>query len=166
MLRQFAVSLDEAKQIELAEIIIALMHGEQNTPATAPGPEDGILPDKTAYDSTANDETAKEEKLALEKAERERISGELQTSLQEMQTLKEQIAKLQTDFTALVSVLRERQQEDMTKAALQRVSSDETTVIKDETLETAIKTRSKGKGDEGVVQDMAQTIVGLFSGGN
>ena len=177
-LRVFAATLDEPKQKELAVIIIALDKVMAGAKPAVAKPANETPPDKTAYDATANDETAKEESQTSEavtvpsgevkkqpaSADTAAVEAEVTGLKQEVATLKESISTMGNILVELRDALVRKQQEDASRAAVQRASTSEDNVITSKEEVAAIKAQA-GEGT-GVLDSMAQSIVTILGGMN
>jgi hypothetical protein len=175
-LRLFAATLDEAKQMELAVIIIALDKALAGAKPEKAQPEDETPPDKTGYDTTANDETAKEAASSVSEAapapsgetatqdaskDRVAVDAEIASLKQELSAVKENLSTMGTILVELREALVRKQQEDVPRGVLQRASEAEDNTVSNKEAEDA-----KAKTSEGTdtVTAMAQSIVNLLGG--
>jgi hypothetical protein len=169
-LRQFAATLDEAKQIEIAPIIIEL--DKVLSQEEEPEPEDETPADSTGYDPTANDETAKEaeqtEPQATEKEAdaqppvEQEPSPEVTAALAEVDALKEQLQTLIDNINASFEEQKRKQQEEVPNIVLARAVQDPTNVITSRSEVQAIKAQTKD--DDSAVASMTAAIVKLLGG--
>jgi molecular chaperone GrpE (heat shock protein) len=169
-LRLFAATLDEAKQTEIAPIIIALDE-VINKPEPEPEPEDETPVDSTDYDSTANDETAKEtgqpEPQETEKEAdaqppvAQEPSPEVVAALAEVQELKEKLSQLIDSINEYFEEQKRKEQEEVPNLVLSRVTQDSSNVITSREEVKAIKAQNN---DDGAVHSMAAAILKTLGG--
>jgi len=169
-LRQFAATLDEAKQIEIAPIIIEL--DKVLSQEEEPEPEDETPADSTGYDPTANDETAKEaEQTEPQATEKEadaqppvehEPSPEVTAALAEVDALREQLQTLIDNINASFEEQKRKQQEEVPNIVLARAVQDPTNVITSRSEVQAIKAQTKD--DDSAVASMTAAIVKLLGG--
>lgn len=164
-LREFAATLDEAKQKELAAIIIAL---DEAIGDEEPGPADETPADSTGYDETANDETAKEttepaEKTAEESAVDKERAEAFTDLTEQVSVLKEQLSGVQGILEELRTAVLRQKQEDLPRGVLQRASEADDNLV---TTAKDVADAQAKVADDGTdpVVGMTQSILKILGG--
>jgi len=175
-LRAFAASLDEAKQKELAVIIIELSKVLETD--SEPKPGDDTPPDTTSYDSTANDETAKQ---AEKPSEEEPAAGgspesakgassdlpaqedQLGALRSELDGLKAQLTSLGEALVAVKEWAVRAKQESLPRGVVTRASEADDNMIDSEKEIDQLKAQSTDRRDP--LASMTETIISKMLGG-
>jgi len=170
-LRAFAATLDEAKQKELAEIIIALAK-ELDEKKPEPRPGDDNPPDPTGYDPTDNDETAKEattQPAAAEGTPDAQNTPKEQALIEQITTLETEVAELRNGIAELGNLvpelrefLKHKQQEDLPPAVVARAADSKDNVVTDKKEVARIK--AQADADSSALNSMAQAVLNMLGG--
>jgi hypothetical protein len=167
-LRQWAQTLPEAKQKELAPIIIALADKLDAKPAETVPPEPAkpkptvtSSNDPTSMPHGQQDNTTKKEgETDMEQIKSDEIATAIKDSLTQLAA---QVSALVADVTTLKENVVRAKQDSLPRGVLQRVFSDQSSILSDAEKEKLVP---KETDVPKPVADIAASIMNRLGGGN